>query len=52
MDKRTSHIGPLGSSINGVRHGRTRAERSEAFTRVLHKRGTLRVHEQQAAYAG
>ena len=38
-------------SINRVRHGLTRAERSEAVTRELRKHCALRIREQQAAYA-
>ena len=45
------HPDEVVGSINRVRHGLTRAERSEAVSRELRKRGALRIREQQAVYA-
>ena len=37
-------------AVEGVRFGRTRAERTEAVARIVHRRGAVRVSEDEAAY--
>ena len=38
-------------AVEGVRFGRTRAERTEAVARIVRRRGAVRVREEEALYA-
>ena len=38
-------------AVEGVRFGRTRAERTEAVARIVHRRGAVRVSEDEAPYS-
>ena len=38
-------------AVDGVRFGRTRAERTEAIARIVRRRGAVRVSEEEAPYA-
>ena len=38
-------------AVEGVRFGRTRAERTEAIARIVRRRGAVRVREEEAPYA-
>ena len=39
------------TAVEGVRFGRTRAERTEAVARIVRRRGALRVSEEETPYA-
>ena len=38
-------------AVDGVRLGRTRAERTEAVERIVRRRGAVRVREEEAQYS-
>ena len=38
-------------AVEGVRFGRTRAERTEAVARIVRRRGAVRVREEEAPYS-
>ena len=38
-------------AVEGVRFGRTRAERTEAVARIVRRRGAVRVREEEAQYS-
>ena len=38
-------------AVEGVRFGRTRAERTEAVARIVHRRGAVRVSEEETPYS-